>query len=228
MVATNGDELDVIEPDWLEIESRQIDALGPKFAALVDTLMREMGGVPEKREEMRRSLYSDLQIFGNRSAMYQDMDDAKPGEWLKRIHHAARKLKELLDDSTEDGWPKPDAELADLPGRLPDGVLSRFSGDLSRLVAVTKDPIDICRPVGRRSHGALHQFVADLAETYKGYTGKKAGRSRRRRRGVNKGPEAPSGPFFRLVKAALSAAGVQMSAAAIDSLIGRVIKERRG
>jgi hypothetical protein len=84
------------------------------------------------------------------------------------------------------------------------------------------------RPVGRRSHQALHEFVVDLAETYELYTGKKAGRSRRRRCGVNKGPEAPSGPFFRIVTAALSVAGVQMSAEAIDSLIHRVIKERRG
>jgi hypothetical protein len=87
----------------------------------------------------------------------------------------------------------------------------------------------VYRSVGRRSHRALHQFVGDLADTYELYTGKRAGRSHQRRRGVNKGPEAPSGPFFRLVKAALTAAGVQkMSAAAINSLIHRVIKERRG
>jgi hypothetical protein len=225
-VATNEDELDVVEPDWLEMESRQIDALGPKFEALVDNLMLAMDDMPEKRDEMRRSLYSDLQNFANRSAMYQEMDDAKPRQWLKRIHQAARKLKELLE-TEGNGWPKPDAELADLPGRLPGGVFSRFSADLARLVAATKDPTDIRGPVGRRSHGALHQFVTDLAQTYKKYTGKKVGRSRRRRRGVNKGPEAPSGPFFRFVTAALTAAGVQMSAAAIDSLIGRV-KERRG
>ena len=227
MVATNGDELDVVEPDWLEIESRQIDALGPKFEALVDTLMREMGGVPGKREEVRRCLYHELKVFGDQAGLYHEIANAKPREWLKRVHRAAKALKDLLDDATE-VWPTPDAEWADLRNRLPDGALTRLAGDVSCLVAVTKDPSDICRPVGRRSHGALHQFVADLAETYKRYTGKKAGRSRRRRRGVNKGPEAPSGPFFRLVKAALSAAGVEMSAAAIDSLIGRVIKERRG
>jgi hypothetical protein len=226
-VAENGNELDIVEPDWLEMERRQIDALGPKFEALVDTLMREIGDVPEKRDEVRSSLYHDLRAFGERSALYQEIDSAKPREWLKRVHYAAKKLKELLDDAIE-VWPTPDAEWADLRGRLPDGVLTRLAGDGSRLVAVTKDTSDMHRSVGRRRHAALQQFVADLADTYKLYTGKEAGRSRRRRRGVNKGPEAPSGPFFRLVKAALSAAGVQMPPAAIDSLIRRVIKDRRG
>jgi hypothetical protein len=226
-VATNGDEMDIVEPDWLEMERRQIDALGPKFEALVDTLMREMGSLPEKREEVRSRLYHDLKVFGNRSGLYQEIDNAKPREWLKRVHHAAKELEDLLDDATE-VWPTPDAEWADLRGRLPDGALTRLAGDVSRLVAVTKDTSDMHRSVGRRRHQALHDFVDDLADTYTLYTGKKAGRSRRRRRGVNKGPETPSGPFFRLVKAALSAAGVQMSAAAIDSLIRKVIKERRG
>jgi hypothetical protein len=224
-VATNRDDMDVVEPDWAEMRRRRIDALGPKFEALVDTLTREMDCVPEKREEVRMSLYSDLDTFGHRSALYREIDNAKPHNWLKRVHHTAKKLKDLLDDATQ-VWPSPDAEWADLGGRLPDGVLNRLAGDVSRLVAVTKDPIDLYRRVGRRSHQALRQLVVDLADTYELYTGKKAGRSHQRRRGV-KGPEAPSGPFFRLVEAALSAAGVQMSAAAINSLIHRVIKERR-
>ena len=220
-MTTNRDEMDIVEPDWLEMERCQIDALGPKFEALVDTLMREMGSVPEKREEVRRRLYHDLKVFGNRSMLYHEMDNMKPRrEWLKRVHHAARRLKELLDDAIE-----APLELVDPPGpRLPGGLLNGLSGDLSRLVAVTKDTSDMHRSVGRRSHQALHDFVLDLADTYKQHTGKKAGRSHRRRRGVNKGPEAPSGPFFRLVEAALSAAGVQMSAGAIQSLIHRVIK----
>ena len=154
-MATNGDELDVVEPDWLEIESRQIDALGPKFAALVDTLMREMGGVPEKRDEVRRSLYHHLLDFGNQAGLYHEIQNAKPRQWLKRVHRAAKALKDLLDDATE-VWPTPDAEWADLRNRLPNGALTRLAGDVSCLVAVTKDPSDICRPVGRRSHGALH------------------------------------------------------------------------
>jgi hypothetical protein len=218
---------DTDNEDWDEKLTRErINALGQKFDALVDTLMREMDCVPEKREEVRKSLYYDLRTFGNRSALYQEIYDAEPHEWLKRVHHTAKQLRDLLDDATE-VWPSPNAEWADLRGRLPDGVLNRLASDVSRLVAVTRNPSDMYRPVGRRGHQALHEFVVDLAETYKLYTGKKAGRSHRRRRGVNKGPEAPSGPFFRLVEAALSAAGVQMSAAAINSLIHRVIKERR-
>jgi hypothetical protein len=226
-VSKNRDEMDIVEPDWLEMERRQIDALGPKFEALVDTLMREMGRAPEKREEVRWRLYDNLTDFGNHSGLYQEIDNAKPREWLKRVHHVAKALKELLDDAIE-VWPTPDAEWADLRGRLPDGALTRLAGDVSRLVAVTKDTSDMRRSVGRRRDQALYEFVADLADTYKFYTGNKPGRSRRRRRGVNKGPEAPSGPFFRLVKAALSAAAMRMSDAAIDSLIGRVIKKRRG
>ena len=224
-MATNGDEMDIVEADWLEMERRQIDALGPKFEALVDTLMREMGDVPEKREEVRRSLYDDLNVFANQAGLYQEIANAKPREWLKRVHRTAKAFKNFLDDATE-VWPTPDAEWADLRNRLPDGALTRLAGDVSCLVAVTKDLRDLDRRRGPNQ--ALHEFVADLADTFKLYTGKKAGRSRRRRRGVNKGPEAPSGPFFRLVKAALSAAGVQMSDAAINSLIGRVIKKRRG
>ena len=49
--------MDIVEPDWLEMERQTIDALGPKFEALVDTLMSEMGCAPEKRDEVRRSLY---------------------------------------------------------------------------------------------------------------------------------------------------------------------------
>jgi hypothetical protein len=226
-VATNGDELNVVEPDWLEMERRQIDALGPKFEALVVTLMRQMGSVPEKREEVRSRLYRGLYIFVNQSGLYQEIANAKPRKWLKRVHDAAKALEDLLNDAIA-VWPTPDAEWADLRGRLPDGLLTRLAGDVSRLVAVTKDTSDMHRSVGRRRHQALHEFVDGLADTYEQYTGKKAGRSRRRRRGVNKGPEAPSGPFFRFVEAALSAAGVQMSAAAIDSLVGRVIKQRRG
>lgn len=187
-MATNGDELDVVEPDWLEIESRQIDALGPKFAALVDTLMREMGDVPHKRDEVRRRLYHHLWIFGNQSGLYQEINNAKPHKWLERVHHAAKALKELLDDAIE-VWPTPDAEWADLRGRLPDnGVLTRLAGDVSHLVAVTKDTSDMHRSVGRRRDQALYEFVSDLAGTYQFYTENKPGRSRRRRRGVNKGP----------------------------------------
>jgi hypothetical protein len=183
--------------------------------------------VPEKRDEMRRRLYRSLHAFGNQADLYLEIDNAKPREWLKRVHRAAKTLNDLLDDATA-VWPSPDAEWADLRNRLPDGALIGLVRDVSCLVAVTKDSRDLQR-AGRRRHQALHEFVADLAGTYELYTGKKkAGRSRRRRRGVNKGSEAPSGPFFRLIEAALLAAGVRMSAAAIDSLIGRVIKERRG
>lgn len=225
-MATNKDE--IVEPDWwLEAERRQIDELGPKFEALVDTLMREIGSEPDNRDEARRSLYANLFIFENQAALYHEIANAKPRQWLERVHRAAKALKDLLDDATE-VWPTPDAEWADLRNCLPDGALTRLAGDVSCLVTVTKDPSEIRRPAGRRSHAALHEFVASLAETYKRYTGKKAGRSRRRRRGVTKGPEQPSGPFFRLVEAALLAAGRQMSAQAIDSRIVRVIKERRG
>jgi hypothetical protein len=160
-VAKNGDEIDIIEPDWLGMERRKIDALGPKFEALVDILMREMDSVPEKREEVRRCLYHDLTVFGNQSGLYQEIDNAKPREWLNRVHHAAKVLKDLLDDATE-VWPTPDAEWADLRGRLPGGVLTRLAGDVSRLVAVTKDTSDVHRSVGRRRAQALQDFVGDL------------------------------------------------------------------
>ena len=226
-MAKNGHEIDIVEPAWdQELERRQIDALGPKFEALVDTLMREMSSVPEKREEVRSRLYHGLNGFGNQSGLYQEIHNAKPREWLKRVHRAAKALKDLLDDAIE-VWPTPDAEWADLRSRLPDGALTRLAGDVSRLVAVTKNTSDMRRSAGRRRDQALYEFMSDLAGTYQFYTGKKPGRSRRRRRGV-KGPEAPSGPFFRLVRAALSAAAVPRSDAAIDSLIGRVIKKRRG
>ena len=130
-MATNGDEMDVVEPDWwLEMERRQIDALGPKFEALVDTVMREMGGEPEKRDEVRRSLYHDLQAFGNQAGLYQEIDNAKPREWLKRVHRAAKALKELLDD-VSDGWLKPDAEWADSGGTPSGRGSDRLAGDVS-------------------------------------------------------------------------------------------------
>jgi hypothetical protein len=55
--------MDVVDPDWVEMERRRIDALGQKFEALVDTLMSEMGPVPEKREQVRSSLDYDLDSF---------------------------------------------------------------------------------------------------------------------------------------------------------------------
>jgi hypothetical protein len=44
-VATK-DELDIVEPDWLKMERRKIDALGPKFEALVDKAMHTKLGCP--------------------------------------------------------------------------------------------------------------------------------------------------------------------------------------
>ena len=51
-MATNGDEMDVVEPDWLEMERRQIDALGPKFEALVDKAMHPKLGCPPQSAKM--------------------------------------------------------------------------------------------------------------------------------------------------------------------------------
>jgi hypothetical protein len=46
------------------------------------------------------------QTFGNRSALYQEFDRAKPHKWLKRVHHTAKKLKDLLDTQLRFG-PRP-------------------------------------------------------------------------------------------------------------------------
>src|SRR5262245_30324061 len=63
-MATDGDEMDIVEPDWLEMERRQIDALGPKFEALVDKAMHpKLGCPPAKREDVRVSLYRAVDDF---------------------------------------------------------------------------------------------------------------------------------------------------------------------
>jgi hypothetical protein len=46
MVSTKSGELVVLEPDWLEMERQNIDALGPKFEAIVDKAMHPKLGVP--------------------------------------------------------------------------------------------------------------------------------------------------------------------------------------
>jgi hypothetical protein len=96
-VATK-DELDIVEPDWLKMERRKIDALGPKFEALVDKAMHTKLGCPHaKREDLRVSLYQVLRDFEMQRWMDQEYGGANISKWLKQVETTATALAKLLE-----------------------------------------------------------------------------------------------------------------------------------
>jgi hypothetical protein len=101
MMATNGNEIDVVEPDWwLEVERRRIDALGPKFEALVDKAMHPKLRCPAaKREDVRMSLYEVIHNFEMQRWVDQEYGGANPSKWLKRVGNAATELAKLLEEA---------------------------------------------------------------------------------------------------------------------------------
>ena len=111
-MSTKSDELDVLEPDWLEMERQKIDALGPKFEALVDKAMHpKLGCPPAKREDVRMSLYRTLHDFDMQRWVDQEYGGANPIKWLKRVETAATALAKLLEIALSP-VPSPTVELA--------------------------------------------------------------------------------------------------------------------
>jgi hypothetical protein len=202
-MATNGDELVVLEPDWLEMERQTIDALGPKFEAIVDKAMHpKLGCPPEKRGDVRVSLYRTLRDFDVQRWVDQEYGGAKPLKLLKQVETAAAALAKLLD-ITLSPVPSPTAELAvyDLVEIYGGKALHHLEGEARRLATVTRQHLkEVTKAIraerrrGRRPDKRLRKLAEDLMKLVTQHAGK--------RPGVSKG-----GPMVRLVKAALDFLG---------------------
>ncbi len=99
-MAKNGDEIDIVEPDWLELERQRIDALGPRFERLVDKAMsKKLGCPPAKRDDVRLSLYRTVRTSGERRFLEQSLGRATPTKWLKQVETKAKSLAKLLREA---------------------------------------------------------------------------------------------------------------------------------
>jgi hypothetical protein len=203
MVSTKSDELVVLEPDWLEMERQKIDALGPKFEAVVDKAMHpNLGCPPEKREDMRVSLYRTLHDFEMQRWVDQIYGGAKPLKLLKQVETAAAALAKLLD-ITLSPVPSPTVELAvyDLVEIYGGKALHHLEGEARRLATVTRQHLtEVTKAIraetrrGRRPDTLPRKLAEDLVKMLTQYAERRPGISRR-------------GPMVRLVKAALDFLG---------------------
>jgi hypothetical protein len=203
MVSTKSDELVVLEPDWLEMERQQIDALGTKFEAVVDKAMHpKLGCPPEKREDVRVSLYRTLHDFDMQRWVDQEYGGANPIKWVKRVKTAANALAKHFEMVLSPD-PSPSCEMAcrDLVELFGGKALFHLEGEVMRLATVTKQHLAEMTEAakaekrrGRRPDKYPRKLAEDLVEMLTQYAGKRPGISR-------------GGPMVRLVKAALDFLG---------------------
>jgi AcrR family transcriptional regulator len=197
------DEMDVVEPDWLEMERLKIDALAPKFEAVVDKAMHtKLGCPPAKREDLRVSLYGALHHFRMQRWVDQEYGEANPIKWLKRVETAATALAKLLEAALS-SVPSPTVELAsdNLVELYGGKALHHLEGEVRRLATVTRQHLaEITKAEraetrrGRRPDKLPRELAEELMKMVTQYAGRRPGISRR-------------GPMVRLVKAALDFLG---------------------
>jgi hypothetical protein len=198
-MATIGDELDFVEFDWLELERRKIDALGPKFEALVDKAMHpKLRCPPTKREDLRMSLYEVIHDFEIQRWVDQEYGGANTFKWLKGVENAATALAKLLEAAVSPVQ-STTVELAsdDLRNLYGGMALLQLEGEVRRLATATKQHLaEITEAVraetrrGRRPDKLPRKLAEDLVKMLTQYAERRPGISRR-------------GPMVRLVKAAL-------------------------
>jgi hypothetical protein len=200
-VAKNGDEMDIVELEW---ERERIDALGPKFEALVDKAMHtKLGCPPATREDVRVNLYRALDNFRMQRSVDQEYGEANPIKWLKRVETAATALAKLLEAATPPVHSSLTVELAsdDLKELYGGKALYHLEGEVTRLATVTRQHLaeltkakraDTRR--GRRPDKLPRELAEELMKMLTQYAGRRPGISRR-------------GPMVRLVKAALDFLG---------------------
>jgi hypothetical protein len=202
-MATNGDELDIVEPDWLEMERQKIDALGPKFEALVDKAMHpKLRCPPSKREDLRVSLYRVIHHFETQRWMDQEYGGANTFKWLKGVETTATALAKMLEAAVSPVQ-SITVELAsnDLRQLYGGKALLQLEGEVRRLATATKQHLaEVTKAAraetrrGRRPDILPRKLVEDLAKMLTQYAEKRPGISRR-------------GPMVRLVTAVLDFLG---------------------
>jgi AcrR family transcriptional regulator len=202
-VATNGNEMDVVEPDWLEMERWKIDALGSKFEAVVDKAMHtKLGCPPAKREDVRLSLYRAVHHFEMQRWIDQEYGGANTTKWLKGVETAATALAKLLEAALSP-VPSVTVELAsDTLRQLYGGkALLHLEDEVRRLATVTRqhlaevtEALRAERRRGRRPDKLPRKLAEELVEILTEHAGRRPGISRR-------------GPMVRLVKAVLDFLG---------------------
>jgi hypothetical protein len=201
-MATKGDEMDIVEPDWREMERKKIDALGPKFEALVDKAMHtKLGCPPAKREDVRVSLYEAIHNFEMQRWVNQEYGGANPFKWLKGVETAATALAKLLDAALSPVQ-SVTVELAsdDLRELYGGRALLHLEVEVRRLATVTRQHLAVTKAEravtrrGRPPDKLPRELAEELIKMLTQYAGKRPGISRR-------------GPMVRLVKAALDFLG---------------------
>jgi hypothetical protein len=202
-MATNGDELDIVDPDWLEMERQQINARGPKFEALVDKAMHpKLRCPPARREDLRMSLYRIIHDFEMRRSVDQEYGGANTYKWLKGVETAATALAKLLEAAVSPVQSTTVELASDDLRRVYGGMaLVQLEGEVRRLATATKqhlaettEEIRAEMRRGRRPDKYPRKLAEDLVEMLTQYAGKRPGISR-------------GGPMVRLVKAALDFLG---------------------
>jgi hypothetical protein len=202
-MATNGNELDIVEPDWLEMERQKIDALGPKFEALVDKAMHpKLRCPPAKREDLRMSLYEIIHAFEMQRWVDQEYGGADTFKWLKGVETSATALAKLLEAAISPVQSTTVELASDDLRKLYGGMaLVHLEGEVTRLATVTRQHLVGIKKEeraetrrGRRPDKLPRELAEDLMKMITQYAGRRPGISRR-------------GPMVRLVKAALDFLG---------------------
>jgi hypothetical protein len=200
-VAKNRDEMEIVEPDWLELERRQIDALGPRFERLVDKAMhKKLGCPPAKRDDVRLSLYRSVWTLGNQRSLEQSLGQATPTKWLKRVETNAKKLAKLLGEAIS-----PDKSLTvelasdDLRQIYGGKALHTLERELTRLASLTAGHLEtISAESAARQGRPPDEFPRDLTKELVQIITEHAGR----RPGISR-----HGPMVRFVNATLEFLG---------------------
>ena len=159
-------------------------------------------GAPEKREDVRISLYRTLHDFDMQCWVDQEYGGANPIKWVKRVKTAANALAKHLEIVLSPD-PSPSCEMAcrDLVELFGGKALFHLEGEVTRLATVTKQHLaEITEAAkaetrrGRRPDKLPRKLAEDLVKMLTQYAERRPGISRR-------------GPMVRLVKAALDFLG---------------------
>jgi hypothetical protein len=202
-MATSGNELDIVEADWLELERQNIDALGPKFEALVNKAMHpKLRCPPARREDLRMSLYRIIHHFEMQRWVDQEYGGANTFKWLKGVETAATALAKLLEAAVSPVQSTTVELASDDLRRVYGGMpLVQLEGQVRRLATATKqhlaettEEIRAEMRRGRRPDKLPRKLAEDLVKMLTQYAERRPGISRR-------------GPMVRLVKAALDFLG---------------------
>jgi integrase len=199
-VAKNGSEINIVEPDSLEMERRKIASIGPRFEPLVDKAMhKKLGCPPAKRDDVRLSLYRTVWTLGNSRSLEQSLGQATPTKYLKRVETNAKRLAKVIGQAFSPDSLPVETAAEDLRKIYGGKALHNLERELTRLASLTARHLEtISAKSAARKGRPPDEFPRVLTEELVQIITKHAGR----RPGISR-----HGPMVRLVKATLEFLG---------------------